>query len=83
MDKVTGRVKVFHNEQLSTGECRLSKGIDKEYELEVQTKQVAAAEVQTYKDNKVFHVLESRTDKELSNDEYPHHFCFKNQMMQH
>lgn len=52
-----------------TRESRLRKDTDKVYELEVQTKQIAAAEAQTCEDNKVFHVLVKETDKELSNDE--------------
>ena len=59
---------MFYDDQVSTRECRLSEDIDKEYELEVQTKWVAAAEAQTRKDNKVFHALEKERDKELSND---------------
>ena len=83
MDKLTGTEKVFYNDRLSTEECRLSNDIDEEYELEVHTKQVAAPEVETHKDNKVFHALENETDKELSNDKMSHHFCFENQMIQH
>ena len=52
-----------------TRESRLRKDTDKVYELEVQTKQIAAGEAQTCEDNKVFHVLVKETDKELSNDE--------------
>ena len=35
---------MFYDDQLSTKECRLSEDIDKEYKLELQIKQVAAAE---------------------------------------
>ena len=69
MDKPTGRGKVFYDDQVYTRESRLRKDTDKVYELEVQTKQIAAAEAQTCEDNKVFHVLVKETDKELSNDE--------------
>lgn len=58
MDKLTVRKKVFYNHHLFTRECRLSEDIDKEYQLKVQTKQVAAAEAQTREDDKVFHILE-------------------------
>lgn len=57
MDKLTARKKVFYNHHLFTRECRLSEDIDKEYELKVQAKQVAAAEAQTREDDKVFHIL--------------------------
>ena len=66
-DKLTGREKVFYNDQLSTTQCRLSKVIDEEYELEVQTKPTVAATEETRKDDGVFHVLESETNEELSN----------------
>ena len=52
MDKLTGREIVFYDDQLSTRECRLSENMKEEYELEVQTKRIAAAEAQTREDNK-------------------------------
>ena len=69
MDKLTGREKVFQDDELSTRDCRLSEDIDDENEMEVQTKRIAAAEAQTRKDNEVFYAFESETDEEFSNDE--------------
>ena len=52
MDKFTGREIAFYDDELSTREYRLSENMKEEYELEVQTKRIAAAEAQICEDNK-------------------------------
>ena len=68
---------MFYHDQVSTRECRLSEHIGEEYELEVQAKQIAAAEAQTCEDNEVSRALESETDEELSNEEDTTLFLFQ------